>query len=270
MDCPGFQVLHYGIYDSRVASSRQARSQERLVNRFELELVTEDIGGRSYIDGSEYLLKKGLFLCGKPGQRRWSLLPTRCYYVHLQTEDPALLPLLQELPDACQLSDFSTAEQVFLELAALPFPRDLAGKLQVQSLVSNLLMLISRQTARELHTDSTVSRSHRALMIETENFIRSHLAEPLTLEQLSSRVQFSPSHFHTIFTAWFGTTPHEFVLTCRIDEAKASLRSDRCSLIEIAGDCGFSSQSHFCAQFKKATGQTPLQYRKAKLSRLEP
>jgi tRNA-specific 2-thiouridylase len=60
MDCPGFQVLHYGIYDSRVASSRQARSQERLVNRFELELVTEDIGGRSYIDGSEYLLKKGL------------------------------------------------------------------------------------------------------------------------------------------------------------------------------------------------------------------
>jgi AraC-like DNA-binding protein/mannose-6-phosphate isomerase-like protein (cupin superfamily) len=101
-------------------------------------------------------------------------------------------------------------------------------------------------------------------------YIDLHFKEPLTLEQLSSRVQFSPSHFHTIFTAWFGTTPHEFVLTCRIDEAKASLRSDRCSLIEIAGDCGFSSQSHFCAQFKKITGQTPLQYRKSKLSRMEP
>ena len=159
---------------------------------------------------------------------------------------------------------------MFLELAALPFPRDLAGSLQVQSLVSRLLVLVSRQTARELHTDSSFSHSHRAVMVETENFIRSHMAESLTLEQLSARVQFSPSHFHTIFTAWFGKTPHEFVLSCRIDEAKVSLRSDRCSLIEIAGDCGFSSQSHFCAQFKKSTGQTPLQYRKAKLSRLEP
>ncbi len=270
MNCPGFQILHYGIYDSRAATAKQARTQERLVNRFELELITEDIGGRSYIDNVEFPLKKGLFICGKPGHRRYSQLPTRCYYVHLQTEDPALLQLLKCLPDACRLSDFSAVKQVFLELASLPFPRDLADGLQVQSLVSRLLALVSKQTAWELHADSTGSRSHRAMMIETENFIRSHLAEPLTLEQLSSRVQFSPSHFHTIFTGWFGTTPHEFVLSCRIDEAKASLRSDRCSLIEIAGDCGFSSQSHFSAQFKKATGQTPLQYRKTKLSRLYP
>ena len=270
MDCPSYQILSYGIFDSRVAYPKLTHSRNRRINRFELELITEDMTGISYIDDRAYPLKKGLFLCGKPGQRRHSQLPTRCYYVHLTTEDPQLTQLLERLPDACQLSDFTAMQQLFQALAALPFPRDTAGALQLQSLVSTLISLASRQTARELHTDRSVRRSHRAIMIETEGYIRGHLSEPLTLEQLSRRVQFSPSHFHSIFTAWFGLTPHAFVMGCRIEEAKAALRSDRSGLIEIASDCGFSSQSHFSAQFKQATGLTPLQYRKAKLSRLEP
>ena len=270
MDCPGYEIHSYGIFDSRVAFPKLTHSRPRHLNRFELELVTEDLSGISYINNTPFPLKKGLFLCGKPGQHRHSLLPTRCYYVHLTTEDPQLQGLLERLPDVCRLSDYTAMQQIFRELAALPYPRDTAGALQVQSLVSDLVSLASRQTAREKHLDSSVRRSHRAIMIETEDYIRGHLAEDLTLEQLSGRVQFSPSHFHTIFTAWFGKTPHEFVTVCRIEEAKAALRSDRCSLIELAADCGFSSQSHFSAQFKKATGQTPLQYRKAKLSRPEP
>ena len=270
MVCPGFQVFNYGIFDSRVAFPKMTVSRRRRVVSFELELIAEDLSGISYIDDRSYGLKKGLFLCGKPGQLRYSQLPTRCYYVHLQTQDPALLALLQGLPDACQLSDLSGVLQLFQQLAALPFPKDMRESLQVQSLICDLLVVLSRQTAQELHTDSAVSRSHRARMYDSEHYIRTHLAEPLTLEQLSARARFSPSHFHSLFTAWTGKTPHDFVLQCRIEAAKASLRSDRSSLIEIATGCGFSSQSHFCAQFKKATGQTPLQYRKAKLSRLEP
>ena len=270
MNCPGFQVIEYGIFDSRVAFPKIFISQQRRVNMFELELITETLTGIAYINSESYPLEKGLFLCGKPGQLRYSKLPTRCHYVHLQTEDPALLALLQGIPNACRLSDPSAIQQVFQELAAMSFPKDAAGALQIQSLVATLIVLASKQTAQELHTDADVRRSHRAMMIETENYIHTHLEESLTLEHLSQRVKFSPSHFHAIFTAWFGQTPHDFVLQCRIEAAKASLRSDRCSMIELASDCGFSSQSHFCAQFKKATGQTPLQYRKAKLSRLEP
>ena len=270
MDCPAFDVIGYGIFDSRVAIPKLVRSNSRLLGRFELELITEDLSGVSYIDNTGFPLKKGLFICCKPGQRRWSHFPTRCHYIHLQTKDPALLAFLQAMPDVCRLSDISAMQQVFQQLVELPFPQDLAGTLQVQSLVATLIMLAGKLTQQELHTEKFVHRNHRALMMETEDYIQGHLSEPLTLEQLSSRVQFSPSYFHTVFTAWFGQTPHEFVLSCRIREAKAALRSDRCSLIELAADCGFSSQSHFCAQFKKATGQTPLQYRKAKLSRLEP
>ena len=268
MDCPGFQVIYYGIYDSRIAYPKQMRTQPRLLNRFELELYAEELSGTSYIDDVPHPLKKGLFICAKPGQRRYSQLPTRCYYIHLITQDPGLTVLLQSLPDSCRLSELTAVQQAFQDLVSQPYPQSTAEALQVQSLVCRLLSLVSRQTARELHTDATVRRSHRAMMIETEGYIRSHLAEPLTLEQLSQRAKFSPSHFHTVFTAWFGMPPHQFVSACRIEAAKAALRSDRSSMIEIASDCGFSSQAHFCAQFKRATGQTPLQYRKVKLSKL--
>ena len=270
MRCPGFQIIYYGVFDSRVAYPKLTYSRPRYVNRFELELFTEDLSGISYIDDVAYPLKKGQFICGKPGQIRYSQLPTRCYYVHLTTEDPGLLALLHSLPDGCQLSDFTAVQQIFQDLVSLPYSEDMVNALQVQSFVCTLLNLVRKQTTQELHIAATIRQSHRAVMIETERYIRSHLAEPLTLEQLAARAQFSPSYFHTIFTAFFGKTPHEFVLHCRIEEAKAALRVDRCSMIELSADCGFSSQSHFCAQFKKATGQTPLQYRKTKLSRLEP
>lgn len=266
MDCPAFQVQAYGIYDSRIAMSRHTRSAPRCVTRFELELVTEDPGGIAYINEKAYPLKRGLFLCGKPGQLRYSQLPARCCYVHLTTEDPGLQKLLQALPDGCRLSNPSPVDQVFRELIALPE----ADSLQVCSLVLKLISLLQRLTATELRADDGLTRSHRAMLQETEAFIRLHLAEELSLERLARRAKFSESHFHRIFMAYFGKTPHAFILDCRIDAAKAALRSDHNSLIELAASCGFSSQSHFTAQFKKATGQTPLQYRRAMLSRLEP
>lgn len=265
MDCPGFQIVSYGVYDSRIALPKQTYSQQRIVARFELGLVTQDLGGTAYIDEKPYPLEKGLFLCGKPGQLRYTKLPLLCHYVHLLTEDPVLLPLLAALPDACRLEDHREILQVLQELAALP-PIRQADNMEAASLVLRLLGLLRQRTA----TAQQINRGNRAMLLETQSFIRSHLAEDLSLRRLAARARFSPAHFHRIFTAFFRQTPHDYVLTCRIEAAQAALRSDRCSLAELAASCGFSSQSHFTAQFKRATGMTPLQYRKAMLSQTEP
>ena len=45
MDCPGFQIVSYGVYDSRIALPKQTCSRQRIVARFELGLVTQDLGG---------------------------------------------------------------------------------------------------------------------------------------------------------------------------------------------------------------------------------
>ena len=266
MDCPGFQIVSYGVYDSRLALPRQAYSQQRMVARFELGLVTEALGGTAYIDGKAYPLEKGLLICGKPGQLRYTKLPLCCHYVHILTEDPVLKPLLLALPDACRLEEHGQVLQVFRELAALP-PISQADEMQAASLVLQLLGLARQLTDTQQRT--LISRSSRSVLLNLETYIRSNLTEDLSLEALAARAKVSPAHFHRIFTAFFGRSPHAYVLDCRIEAAQAALRSDRCSLIELAASCGFSSQSHFTAQFKKKTGMTPLQYRKQMLSRQE-
>lgn len=265
MNCPSFQILDYGIFDSRIAFPRLTQSPARKLNRFELELFIDDLGGVSYIGETGYPLKRGLFLCGKPGQTRHSQLPIYCHYVHLRTEDPQLLQILHHLPDSCLLSDPAPVQSIFRELAS-----HTGDDLLTAGLVLKLLSILQQTTAVELRSHHAINRSHRATLMETEAYIRNHLTEDLSLESLATRAQFSPSHFHRIFTAFFNQPPHEFITQCRIEAAQSALRSNESSLIDLAAACGFSSQSHFSAQFKKSTGQTPLQYRKTMLSRLKP
>ena len=96
MNCPGFQVQKYGVFDSAVAFPKLTVTEPRSLRRYELELFTEDTGGCSYIDDVGYPIRRGLFICGKPGQVRHSRLPMRCRYVHLKTEDPQLRQLLEK------------------------------------------------------------------------------------------------------------------------------------------------------------------------------
>ena len=270
MDCPGFRVQKYGVFDSNMAFPKLTVTEPRSLTRYELELFTEDTAGCSYIDGVGYPIKRGLFICGKPGRIRHSRLPIRCRYVHLKTEDIQLRELLDQLPDACMLSEIETLSARFNELIALPESNAMEDRLHVQSVVAALVTQVYRQTKTELAADAWIRPSHRAQLMECGAFIRGHLDMPLTLQSLARRAGFSPSHFHRIFTAFFGKTLHAYILDCRIAAAKAVLQTDGCELVELAAACGFSSQSHFSAQFKKTTGQTPSQYRRQMLSRLEP
>jgi AraC family transcriptional regulator len=85
----------------------------------------------------------------------------------------------------------------------------------------------------------------------------------LTVESLASRCGFSTRHLSRIFRKTTGKTLGDFVAEVRIGRAKRRL-ADRDGLIkEIAYECGFRSQSAFAQAFRRATGQTPQQYRQS-------
>ena len=48
----------------------------------------------------------------------------------------------------------------------------------------------------------------------------------------------------------------------RLNEAKSLLRSQKHNVNEVSEMLSFTSPSHFCRYFKKATGQTPLQFQR--------
>lgn len=92
-------------------------------------------------------------------------------------------------------------------------------------------------------------------------YIQEHFAEPVSLEQLASLSSLSPYYFTRLFTKETGQTPHQYLLSVRIDSARFLLKSTSMSVKEIGFACGFSSESSFNSTFRKRTGVTPGRYR---------
>jgi AraC family transcriptional regulator len=95
-------------------------------------------------------------------------------------------------------------------------------------------------------------------------FIEVNLHRNLDLEELASQVGYSRGHFLKMFRAATGTSPHQYLVQRRVERAKALLNAGKSTLTEIAMTCGFSSQSHFSAEFRRRVGISPARYRRVR------
>ncbi len=93
-------------------------------------------------------------------------------------------------------------------------------------------------------------------------FLDAHYRDSLSLDDLANSFHISKYHLSREFKKCTGTSPYEYLLLCRINHAKAHLRTSSLSVQEIAAACGFGQTSHFIEMFKKYEGITPLAYRK--------
>jgi AraC family transcriptional regulator len=93
-------------------------------------------------------------------------------------------------------------------------------------------------------------------------YIEEHLAEQISLATLARLVCLSPYHFCRAFRQSFGTPPHRYHGSRRIERAKTLLVESASSVTEIGLAVGFRETSSFTAAFRKATGQTPTAYRR--------
>ena len=75
----------------------------------------------------------------------------------------------------------------------------------------------------------------------------------------------SKSYFLRLFWRYMGTTPYNYLVNFHITQAKELLVLTDHSVSEIAQKVGFGDASNFSTRFAKATGQSPLQYRKSAL-----
>lgn len=71
----------------------------------------------------------------------------------------------------------------------------------------------------------------------------------------------SEAHFARSFRQAFGAPPHRYLLTRRIERAKALLRDTDLPIIEIALDTGWSSLGTFGRVFRDITGESPSKLR---------
>jgi AraC-like DNA-binding protein len=96
----------------------------------------------------------------------------------------------------------------------------------------------------------------------TKELLSAHLSGGLALGDLAGACGLSVRHFTRAFHESTGMPPHKWLLRRRIERAQSLLRGSKLTLIDIAADCGFASQSHFGREFLKTMGLSPGAWRR--------
>ena len=86
-------------------------------------------------------------------------------------------------------------------------------------------------------------------------------ARPLDVAALARAALMSSAHFSRQFRAAYGETPYTYLMTRRIERAKALLRRGDLSVTEVCFEVGCTSLGSFSARFTQLVGETPTAYR---------
>lgn len=106
-----------------------------------------------------------------------------------------------------------------------------------------------------------LSAGRSNLAAEVSAYIRQHLSEAITVEDLAKYLHRGRSRLSTVFKQETGENLSDFILKQKTEEGKKRLLYTDKPIADVAAYLGFSSQSHFTRTFKKYTGETPNEYR---------
>src|SRR5437016_4569125 len=86
-------------------------------------------------------------------------------------------------------------------------------------------------------------------------------ARPLDVPALARTALMSPAHFSRQFRAVYGETPYAYLMTRRIERAKALLRRGDLSVTDVCMAVGCTSLGSFSSRFTELVGESPSAYR---------
>jgi AraC-like DNA-binding protein len=100
-------------------------------------------------------------------------------------------------------------------------------------------------------------------LLRARDLVDSRYDEPLDLRRLAREAHVSPRHFSRSFRRVFGETPHQYLLSRRLERARHLLRTTEMPVAEICLDVGFASVGSFTTTFTRQIGVSPTTFRKA-------
>ena len=98
-------------------------------------------------------------------------------------------------------------------------------------------------------------------LLRAKDLIDARYPDRLDVPVLARAAYLSPAHFSREFRRAFGETPHQYLLTRRLERAAALLRNTDRSVADICFTVGLRSVGSFTTSFRRVYGLSPTAYR---------
>lgn len=120
-------------------------------------------------------------------------------------------------------------------------------------------------------TDKTPKpHPHTDRILRVIDYIHTHAADDLSLDQLADVAAMSRFHWHRVFTAIMGASPAQIIRSVRMHKASMLLLRSDLPIPQIAAHVGYPNDRSFVRAFKDAYGQTPKAFRATGLASAAP
>jgi len=100
-------------------------------------------------------------------------------------------------------------------------------------------------------------------LLRAKDLADARYREPLDVSALARAAHLSEAHFSREFRRAFGESPHQYLLTRRLERAASLLRSTDRTVAEICFAVGLRSVGSLTTSFGRAYGLSPTAYRAA-------
>jgi AraC-like DNA-binding protein len=111
-------------------------------------------------------------------------------------------------------------------------------------------------------TSAWKENSEQELVEGILDYLRSHLSDPLSLDQICTKFHIGKSRLKEIFRDRLQSGMIEYFKGLKFEEAKSLIREQKYNLTEISSRLGYSSIHYFSREFKKHAGMSPSEYAK--------
>ena len=222
-------------------------------------------------------------------QRYWPLGPRdshRLHAIRLVLDLPLAVGQRPAAPHSDLEQDFAAYLRHHLhEVRHLPQGQDAVVRLLLTELrqeaeerrtghrfrVSALCSMVAIEIVRRLSEHEAPAppqrRGRARLVLHTREYLQKNLSRQLNLGEVAGHLHVSAEHLARVFKQQTGQTVFTCLQQMRLEKAKTHLIGTDRTITAIARLTGFSSVALFSRTFKRATGNSPLQYRQERWNR---
>lgn len=262
---------HFNI-DKKRRTNQHRQSSPHFHSYYELYYMEEG-QCKFFLTDTVYSLQKGHMLLIPPGEFHTVVYDTKGMhdrfnlYFDKEKIDPCVRSYLSIFDEDPSVRHFRVAKEKEEEVSRFLYRllelyrmENDFGDLTIHYFLPAFLLSLSKNT---VSIDAAEDRDPKEAALENAvQYVATHYAETITLEDAAGIAGFTPTYFSRKFKELVGICFRDYLTHIRLKESTKLLRQTTIPVQEVANRCGFHSSNYFGDTFRQAYGMSPRDYRK--------